>query len=657
MNDEERENSHHLVGKMRSMDASPSGATAVTMTDEERTRAHRGYMMYDWAKSGFETSVVVAVLPAWFAYLFIAANGQEMSFLGMTQTADGIFALVTASAALFVAVISPGLGVIADRIPIKQLMLKWATIVACGATVLLGLALFLPIEFRWAWLAIMYLIANIGTNVSNVYYNVLLPHICKDEEELDRISTGAYMYGYIGGGLLLAIHLGLVVGTGYADWATAFALSTTGLWYFGFATYTFNRVPEPPVVIELEEKLTLVSATKLAVSEVKGTIGEFFGTYRILGLYLLAYLLFIDGINAVTGLAGAYGAGVLGVPLVANMAVILLVQFVAFPSAAFFIKVAKWTSTKTTVMITCTLWVFVVLMAIAFAPLPLDAHDEHDFQVELQDAGTYYIVNATDLEIGPRGSDQAFREATEGLLPFEVYNVDGDVMEFSGEGRVLSAAQLEDLLDHLDGSRFSLSVQNGSMDGFYAGEDHPTSLGDGLVDFIPKIARQLIWEPLNMGISVQWLFIGIGAGFLLGGSQGMARSLFCQMVPESRSAEFFGFIGFFGRAASFIGPALYFGVSGIADARTAILSIMLLIVLGVILTWFVDVEEGARIAAEEDAKYAKMLEKEVEVGDIESDIADTSTTIVNNITYNIHDSAIVAENFGTIGDEPNVEEK
>ena len=92
MSDEERENSHHLAGKMRSMDAPPSGATAATMTDEERTRAHRGYMMYDWAKSGFETSVVVAVLPAWFAYLFIAANGQEMSFLGMTQTADGIFA-------------------------------------------------------------------------------------------------------------------------------------------------------------------------------------------------------------------------------------------------------------------------------------------------------------------------------------------------------------------------------------------------------------------------------------------------------------------------------------------------------------------------------------------------------------------------------------
>jgi UMF1 family MFS transporter len=594
------------MGRSGGMGAAPvpAGTTTSTMSDEERSRAQRGYMMYDWAKSGFETSVVVAVLPAWFAYLFIAANGQEITVAGMTQTADGIFALVTASAALLVAIVSPGLGVIADRIPIKQLMLRWATIVASGATVLLGAALFLPIEARWVWLAIMYLIANIGTNVGNVYYNVLLPHICKDEEELDRISTGAYMYGYVGGGLLLAIHLGLVVGTGYADWATAFALSTTGLWFIGFATYTFRRVPEPPIAIELEGELTLGSATKLAISEVKGTIGEFFGTYRILGLYLLAYLLFIDGINAVTGLAGAYGAGVLGVPLVANMAVILLVQFVAFPSAAFFIKVASWTSTKTTVMITCSLWVFVVLMAIAFAPLPLDAHEDHDFMANDNGDGTWTIVNATDLEIGPAGSDQAFREATDGLLPYEEYNPTKDVMEFNGTGRVVSEAQIGALLDVLSTSRFSMSVQNGSHEGFHAGDDHPTSLGDGPIDVIPMTARRLIWEPLNMGISVQWMFIGIGAGFLLGGSQGMARSLFCQMVPESRSAEFFGFIGFFGRAASFIGPALYFSVSGLADARTAILSILMLIVVGVILTWFVDVETASEIAKAEDAKYA-----------------------------------------------------
>jgi hypothetical protein len=103
-------------------------------------------------------------------------------------------------------------------------------------------------------------------------------------------------------------------------------------------------------------------------------------------------------------------------------------------------------------MITCTLWIFVVLMAIAFAPLPLDAHDEHDFQVEYQEDGTYLIVNATDFMMAPLGSDQEFRETTEGLLPFEEYNADGDRNEFTGEARVLSATQLATLLDHLDDS-------------------------------------------------------------------------------------------------------------------------------------------------------------------------------------------------------------
>ena len=55
----------------------------------------------------------------------------------------------------------------------------------------------------------------------------------------------------------------------------------------------------------------------------------------------------------------------------------------------------------------------------------------------------------------------------------------------------------------------------------------------------------------------------------------MARSLFAQMVPESRSAEFFGFIGFFGKVAAFIGPWMYVAIGNIADSRTAIMSILM----------------------------------------------------------------------------------
>ena len=63
----------------------------------------------------------------------------------------------------------------------------------------------------------MFFLANVGANAAGVFYNSLLPHICETDEELDRVSTKAFMYGYVGGGLLLAVHLGLVLGV-TGDW-------------------------------------------------------------------------------------------------------------------------------------------------------------------------------------------------------------------------------------------------------------------------------------------------------------------------------------------------------------------------------------------------------------------------------------------------------
>ena len=81
-----------------------------------------------------------------------------------------------------------------------------------------------------------------------------------------------------------------------------------------------------------------------------------------------------------------------------------------------------------------------------------------------------------------------------------------------------------------------------------------------------------------------------------GGSQGLSRSLFGQMVPETRSAEFFGFFGFFGKVAAFIGPFLYGTLAILYDDRVAILSIGLLILSGTIMLKWVDVEDGIAVA-------------------------------------------------------------
>ena len=87
----------------------------------------------------------------------------------------------------------------------------------------------------------------------------------------------------------------------------------------------------------------------------------------------------------------------------------------------------------------------------------------------------------------------------------------------------------------------------------------------------------------------------------MGGSQALARSMFGMMVPESRSTEFFGFFGFIGKAASVIGPWIYFLMSTAVDDRMGVLSILIIILIGTIMMKWVDVEEGIRVAAEEDA--------------------------------------------------------
>jgi hypothetical protein len=152
-------------------------------------------------------------------------------------------------------------------------------------------------------------------------------------------------------------------------------------------------------------------------------------------------------------------------------------------------------------------------------------------------------------------------------------------------------------------SRFSYNVQGGPLDASSGmGEKHPTSLGDGPLDAIPSAVRDLVWQPMGINVMFQFLLLGCMAGALLGGSQGLARSLFGQMVPETRSAEFFGFFGFFGKVAALLGPMIY-GILTVAyDSRVGVASLCILIIIGTVMMRFVDVEAGRADAQAEDAR-------------------------------------------------------
>jgi hypothetical protein len=489
---------------------------------------------------------------------------------------------------------------------------------------------------------------------------------------MDAISNKAFAYGYLGGGILLLVHLVMVIlilddNGNTQDWVIPFVMASSGVWWLGFAMLTFSWVPEPPIENEMES-LGVRESARLAIKELRKTFGEV-DRFRTLFIYMLAFFFFIDGINSVTALAGIYGITVLGLTATALIATILVIQFVAAPCAIGFTILAERTSTHYALTFSLVMWVVVVLGAMSFAPLSLDDHDEYDIQFDwdmdgdgVADAddddtdGDWY-TNAAETEAGTDPTDptstpnpnpsrflqerlagagsyvvsvgdsayehglsqdddeQAWASEWSDVLPLHLNEdiTEKTIHEFdnpSGSAtEVPDVSRISEFTTTFDeDARFSMSVSGGALDGTTAlGGNHPTSLGDGPLDAIPDAVRSAVWEPLGMGVFWQFLLLGCMAGALLGGSQGLSRSLFGQMVPETRSAEFFGFFGFFGKVAALIGPLLYGTMTIMYDSRVGIASICVLIVIGALMMRLVDVEDGRRAAMEEDARNRGLM--------------------------------------------------
>jgi len=581
------------------------------MAEDQRVR---GYCAYDWGKSAFETSVTTAVFPAWFAYLFAEANGISTKFLGSEWTADAMFSASVMIGALFVAICAPSLGVIADRRMIKLWWLRILTFVGSLSCILLALSPYLGVSMGWIWAMIMFMIANVGLNGAGVFYNALLPHM-GDESEMDSISNKAFAAGYLGGGLLLVVHLIMVLNLD-GGWVIPFVMASSGLWWLGFAQMTFRMIPEPHIENEMEP-MGVVGSTKMALSEVKSTLGDI-KSFKTLFIYMIAYFCFIDGINSVTALAGVFGIVVLGLTTTGLILTILIIQFVAAPAAIGFTKLAEKWGTKSALQFSLVCWCVVIVGALSFAPLELEKHDEYDVQYTWDEDAKTYIVEAREgvnnIAALPDDDEQKWALENEGILPVEenddvkrqgyavkwAFDDDGKPIKVEVNLTEESLAKLDSTMDE---SRFSYSVEGGEFDGQTGlGINHPSSLGDGTLDFIPKAARDLVWAPLGMSVFFQFLLLGVFAGALLGGSQGLARSMFGQMVPETRSAEFFGFFGFFGKVAALLGPLIYALMTVWFDSRVGIFALSLLIIAGVIILRKVDVEDGIAVAKAEDER-------------------------------------------------------
>ena len=149
-----------------------------------------------------------------------------------------------------------------------------------------------------------------------------------------------------------------------------------------------------------------------------------------------------------------------------------------------------------------------------------------------------------------------------------------------------------------------MSISGGDFDGQAEHWRRSSNKPRGRIfDFIPKTVREWVWAPLGITVSSYNSYFGSDLqAHCLVAHKDLPSSMFGQMVPETRSAEFFGFFGFFGKVAAVLGPLIYALMAVMFDSRVGIFSISLLIVAGAIILRKVDVEDGIAVAKAEDER-------------------------------------------------------
>ncbi len=650
---------------------------------EDDKKALKGWYFFDWANQAYALTVMTVIAPALMASLYNLATG--------TQSGDSFYAFVLTFSMIFVVLTAPALGVIADRMPIKKKLLKWYTVAGIGFTALMGAAPYFGSQ-GYIVLALMYTIGTIGFTGGNVIYYSFMPYLSSRDNQ-DEVSTWGYMYGFMGGSMLLIFHLAILMGP--FNWDTNFKLAvifvTSSLWWWGFGALMFKWTPEPEIVSDLEwgslgknNFSRFVGSAKIAYGQVVQTAREI-KKFKVLAMFLIAYLLFYDGVNTIASMASAFGESVLRIDQSMNIMLLLTVNIVAIPMTFVFGKLANVKGTKFALMVALLIYCGVAVTAAGFAPLELEGEEDakrYDFQFEWNEETELYELTTLydrgyENWIGEKSKgDDAFRNAFQEHFPTPDYSVkdagestlgaglmvclfilvmvvllgggimwlqernigwmgviaafllvgvgifgasfladqakvsEKDIKTITEQDAVALVAAFDDTDDH----RFSIIIIGGNESiagSSEVGDTHPSVIEQGgPVDWWATTMRNYVWAPLGLGVAMQWIILGLFVGCAMGSAGAQARSMFSQLTPKTRTSEFFGFFGFLGKSAAMIGTFLYGIASTAAGSRVAILTVTVVILAGTYLTSRVDLEEGIRVAEEEDARATGELPPE-----------------------------------------------
>jgi len=307
------------------------------------------WALYDWANSAFATTVMAGFFPIFFSQYWSDPNNLSTStfYLGLGNSV----------ASIFVAVLAPFLGAVADRGSFKKRFLIFFAFLGIVMTIGLGFVA----QGMWPIALLLYIFATIGFSSANTFYDSLLPSV-SNEDTVDYVSALGYSLGYLGGGALIVVNflmLSYPESFGLADSTAAIQWSfiSVGIWWALFSLPIMLFVDEKKET----EKTSISKALKEGIAQFKSTFNEI-KNLKVVATFLLAYWLYIDGVDTTVRMAANFGIS-LGFGQTAIMGALVLVQFVAFFATLLYIKFSDKVGIKNGIYTAIFAYIFIIFGA------------------------------------------------------------------------------------------------------------------------------------------------------------------------------------------------------------------------------------------------------------------------------------------------------
>ena len=384
----------------------------------------RTWCFYDWGNSAFATTMMAAVLPVFFRQ--VSASNLPASQHALATSYWGY----TASLAMLItACLSLVLGTLADYSASKRKYLTIFTLLGAIASSLLGLTGF----GDWLWVSLLFMLGSIGFSGGEVFYDAFLPYIAAPNE-VNRVSTRAYSYGYLGGGLLLAINILMIfflpsqtspAGEQIPALGMRLSFVTVGFWWLIFATPFLINAPELGIITKNQKRASL----RIAFERLASTFGEI-KKYKQIFLFILAFWMYNDGIGTIIKMATAYGDEI-GISTMDLIGALLVTQFIGFPCAWLYGHLADRIGAKRGILLGLFVYILITIggfyMRTAWHFWALAA------TVGVVQGGTQALSRAVFATMIPKGKSAEF---------FSFYNISGKFAGVVGPAMFALAGQI-----------------------------------------------------------------------------------------------------------------------------------------------------------------------------------------------------------------------